>query len=652
MFVVAFFVLWIGGISVRLVHLQVNQHEWLKGRATAARTDIKKEQMLRGSIIDRNNRTLAISLRVRTLYANPMEIEDLDGTVKALAGNLKINSKELLTQLKEAKEAGKRYVLVAKKLDDEIFLKLNKALDDPAVRKADLPNHAGLHWQDEQERNYPYETLAAQVIGFSNSEDSGKAGIEKSQDEVLRGAIIKTRQERDRLGRVYEETSNEREAPGDVVLTVDTTLQFISERALETGVREAGAKGGTVIVMDPAAGDILAMANYPTFDPNMLLEATSQHRQNRAIEATYTPGSVFKAITYGSALEKKLISPDDMVDSGNGTIEVAKHKFTDSHAVGTVSYSQAMAHSSNVCAIKTSMRVGREDFFALVKKMGFGAKTGVELPAETAGLLRPLERWAGDSLASMSIGYEIGVTPLQMTSAFATIANNGIRVQPHIIKEIRPSNDQPRSVTQAEKTEVLSHASAQSLRKMLRQVVLTGTGRRAQLNGYTSAGKTGTAWKVDTARKTVDSSRYVSSFIGMAPADDPRIVIAVIMDEPKSGARDGGTVAAPVFQAIAQQILEEMKVPHDAPLSGPREVIASDTIPKEDPAAGLTESPADRSAKSADSVESQKPKPVPPTKRPEAEPKEKPKTNDTKKLVAAGGSLERRTRPPRSKIET
>jgi cell division protein FtsI (penicillin-binding protein 3) len=231
-----------------------------------------------------------------------------------------------------------------------------------------------------------------------------------------------------------------------------------------------------------------------------------------------------------------------------------------------MSYSEALAHSSNVCAIKTGMRVGKDDFFAMVQKMGFGTRTGVELPAETAGIVRSPDKWNGDSLASMSIGYEIGVTALQMATAFATIANDGIRNQPHIIKEIRRSDQQPKTVTQTAKTPVVTAATAQSLKTMLRQVVLTGTGRRAQLNGYTAAGKTGTAWKFDAKSKSVDSSKYVSSFIGMAPVDNPEIVVAVVMDEPKAGARDGGMVSAPVFREIAQNILQEMKVATDAPV--------------------------------------------------------------------------------------
>jgi len=536
--------------------------------------------MRRRTIYDRNERALAMSLRVKTLYADPAEITNPEITAKALAKALQTDVNQLTMQLQQAKEANKRYIALAKKLDEEAVQKINKALDDPGVKKADLPNSTGIHWKDEQMRSYPQQSLAAQVVGFSNDADDGVAGIEQSQDDILHGAVIKKLQERDRLGRVYDETITERETPSDIVLTIDSAFQYMVEQALEKGVHETESKSGMAIVMSAKTGEILALANYPTFDPNLISEKGKANMSNSAIQAVYSPGSVFKLVTYGSALEKKLFTPTDMISSGNGTIEIANHVFTDSHQVGTVSYSQAMAHSSNVCAIKTALSVGREDFAAMVQKMGFGAKTGIELPAETVGIVRPVDKWNGDSLASMSIGYEIGVTALQMTSAFATIANNGVRIQPHIIKEIRRSGEQPKTVTQAQQTQVVTAETARNLRTMFKQVVLTGTGRRAQLNGYTAAGKTGTAWKFNAKSKTIDSSKYISSFIGMAPADNPEIVVAVIMDEPKVGARDGGRVAAPVFREITQQLLYELKIPTDAPIRREETLVAEKDIPE------------------------------------------------------------------------
>lgn len=562
MLVVAVFVLWIGGISARLVNLQITQHAWLKERAVDIRQDVKQSRMLRGTIYDRNDRALAMSLRVKTLYADTTEISDPAAAAKSIAKALNLNVSQLANQLKQGKEAKKRFVPIAKKLDEETVQKFNKALDDPEIKKADLPNFTGLHWREDQKRNYPYQTLAAQVIGFSNSDDNGRAGIEQSRDDVLHGAVIKKLQERDRLGRVYDETTVEREEPSDIVLTLDAAYQYITEQALENGVRTSQAKSGMAIVMNPKNGEILALANYPTYDPNTITDSVAEHIGNKAIQSVYSPGSVFKIVPYGTALERNLFTPEDMIDAGNGTIVVANRTFSD-HYSGSMSYADAFARSSNICAIKTGMRVGREDFSSMVQKMGFGSKTGIELPAETQGIVRPVDKWNGDSLASMSIGYEISVTALQMVTAFATIANNGVRNQPHIIKEIRPSDEKPAIVTQPNQTQIISSNAAQHLRTMMRQVVVSGTGRRAQLNGYSVAGKTGTAWKFNPKTKAVDPSKYISSFIGMAPAADPEIVVGVVMDEPKGGARDGGMVSAPVFREIAQQILTGMNVAPD-----------------------------------------------------------------------------------------
>jgi len=562
MFIIAVFVIWIGGIGVRLVHLQVQQHEFFRERALAQRLDIKKTKLPRGSILDRNGRVLAMSVPVKTLYANPIEIEDPTGAARQIAKVLGQNEKVIQKQIADAKAAGKRFLPIAKKLDEESVKKINKALYNPEVKKSGEPMFAGLYWTEDQRRSYPHGRLAANVVGTANADDEGIAGIEQSQDEVLRGAVVKRIQERDRLGRVYDETTVEREPPSDIVLTIDSSFQFFLDDALERGVKAADARSGMAIAIDPASGEILAMSNYPTFDPSSNV-APGADLSNHAVQSVYSPGSVFKAITYAAALEKKLFSPDDMIDSGNGSIDVAGHVFRDSHPVGKVSYSEAMAHSSNVCAIRTSMRVGRQDFFSMVKRMGFGSRTGIQLPAETAGLVRPPEKWNGDSQASMSIGYEIGVTALQMANAFATIANDGIKNQPRIIKEIRDAGGKVVTASEPQQEQILSAETATALKKMLRQVVLTGTGKRARLDGYSSAGKTGTAWKFNSVTKRVDPGKYTSSFIGFAPVDNPRIVIAVIIDEPKSGARDGGGVAAPVFNEAAQNILREMEVPMD-----------------------------------------------------------------------------------------
>ncbi len=580
MLVVAFFVLWIGGIGARLVHLQISQHEALRGKALSQRRDNVKEKQLRGSIVDRNERKLAMSVDAKSLYADPAEIENVEAASKNIAKALKLKNQEVFKTLSDAKANGKRFVWLARKLDEPVVDEINKTLDDKSSTKNDQPHFKGLHWREEQKRSYPNNSLAAQLVGFSNSEDVGSAGIEQSQEEVLHGAVIKSIQDRDRYGRVYnEEFIEEREPPKDVVLTISNTIQYKVEQALEQGVKNANAKSGMAIVMDPKTGEILAIANYPTFDPNKYNEFQPENFTNRAVHDVYSPGSVFKLITYSGAINDNLVNPNGEIDCRAGFIEVAGHRFNDPHATKMMSYPEAMAVSSNVAAIKTASLLGKDKFYGYAQKFGFGQPVGVELPAEANGIFRSPQTWSGSSLASMAIGYEIGVSALQMTSAFATIANDGIRVQPHVIKEIRHADGKVFSATEASKTQIVTAETARSLRKMLRQVVLTGTGKRAQLNGYSTAGKTGTAWKYNPKLKKIDSNKYVSSFIGMIPADKPEVVIAVVLDEPQGGARDGGQVSAPIFRNIAEQILPEMQIAPDGTVK--QENLTAEQLPTE-----------------------------------------------------------------------
>ena len=646
MLIIAVFVLWIGGISARLVHLQVEQHEWLREQAQGRRQDVKRSKMLRGTIFDRNGRALAISVNVKTLYADATELADVKTAAKAVAKALNLNETKLAQQLSNAKSDERRFVPIAKGLDEETVHRVNRLLEDPKVAKPDAPRYEGLHWREDQKRSYPYETLAAHVIGFSNAEGNGQAGIEQSRNDDLFGAVIKKVQERDRLGRVYDETVTEKEPPKDISLTIDVAIQFATDQALEKRVKESGARSGMAVVLDNKSGDILALSNYPTFDPNNLNEISPQNLPNGAIQSIYSPGSVFKLVTYGSAIEKGLITPEGMIDSGNGTIEIAKHKFSDSHAIGRVTYTKALAHSSNVCAIKTSMRVGKEGFYSYIQKFGFGKPTGVELPAETGGIVRAPERWNGDSLASMSIGYEIGVSALQMATAFATIANDGVRIQPHIIKEIRQSDEKTLPLPVPERTRVVSTETARSLRKMLRQVVVDGTGKRAQLVGYSSAGKTGTAWKFDPAIKAINRAKYVSSFVGFAPAENPAITIAIVMDEPKLGGRDGGGAAAPAFREIAQSVLPELKIAPD--LVDTTIVAESEDLP-ETPGIGEAEStienPSTGGPRLSENESSERPKAVIPEKKNDLKPPNKLATPNPKNKTTDAGP--KRTEPER-----
>ena len=579
MLIVAFFILWIGGISVRLVHLQVNQSDWLRSQALNQRRDQVKSRQLRGTIYDRTERTLAMSVNLKSLYADPAEIDDVEKTAKEVAAVLKVKPNDILKNLREGKENNKRFVWLARTLDENAAQKVNDALRDTEIRKFDEPRYTGLHWREEQKRSYPYKTLAAQVIGFSNAEDVGQAGIEQSKEEILRGTVVKGWQDRDRLGRVYDQSEIEREPPNDIVLTLSSSIQYKVEQALESGVKSSNAKSGLAIVLDPKTGEVLALANYPTFDPNEFSKYAPESYTNKALQYVYAPGSVFKVITYSGALQENQIEPDGQIDCRKGYIEVGGHRFNDPHATKVMSYGEALAISSNYAAIKTALGLGKDKFYGYARKFGFGSPTGIELPGEVRGQFRSPETWNGDSLASMAIGYEVGVTAMQAATAYAAIANDGVKIQPHIIKEIRQADGKVVSTTEPEKTQVLSAENARNLRGMLQKVVLKGTAKRAQLNGYTSAGKTGTAWKYDPKIKKYNAAKYVSSFIGFAPADNPAVVIAVVMDEPSGGARDGGQVSAPVFREIAEAVLPELNVAPDGTIK--QQVLTAENIPVE-----------------------------------------------------------------------
>lgn len=284
MLIVAILVIWIGGIGARLVYLQVRQHDWLRDRAEKQRIDVRKSKLPRGTIFDRDGRVLAMSVSVKTLYADATEIDDTAATAKAVARLTGADKNQLQKVLNEGKVSERRFVPLVRGLDEEAAQRLNKDLETSDVKKADLPKYAGLHWRDEQTRSYPGESLAAHVIGFSNADGVGQAGIEQSQNDLLYGAVIKRVQERDRLGRVYDETISEKEPPKDVVLTIKSSIQYKVELPLAEAVRNAGAKSGMAIVLDHKTGEILALANYPTFDPNQLKSISNENLTNRAVQ--------------------------------------------------------------------------------------------------------------------------------------------------------------------------------------------------------------------------------------------------------------------------------------------------------------------------------------------------------------------------------
>ncbi|MDH3529508.1 MAG: penicillin-binding protein 2, partial [Acidobacteriota bacterium] len=562
MLVVAFFIFWMGAVSVRLVHLQVNEHSKWSKKASSQRQDSIVTKTLRGTVYDRNGNTLAMSVRVKSLSADPGMIENLAEVSQRLGRILGKKASDIAAAIEEGKAGDRRFVWLAREIDDEKVVEIREKLFETEDETGETLGR-GLFWVGEQKRDYPHGTLAAHVIGFSNADDIGQAGIEKSQEEYLKAEKLRMVRQRDRQGRIFSEIELEKNPAKDVVVTISKEIQHIAERALLKGIKATRAKSGKAIVLDPKTGEILAMANYPTFDPAEFRKLKPGIWRNRSIQDQYAPGSVFKLVTYGAALEEGLIRPQGEIECGDGAITVGGYTFRDSHPVGTVSYTKAMAQSSNVGAIKTGLKIGSEKYYDYARHFGFGQKTGIGLPSEATGVLRTPDKWEGTDLASMSIGYGIDVTALQTAIAFATIANDGVMVKPQIVREIQ-QNGNAVERSKPESRRIVKTETARALKTMLREVVANGTAKQARLNGYSSAGKTGTAWKYDRESGGINDEKYVSSFVGFAPVDNPAVVIAVVVEEPRGAFRNGGDVSAPVFREIAESILPELKIAPDA----------------------------------------------------------------------------------------
>ena len=578
LFVAAFVALWMLGISARLVHLQVNRHDNLIARARQQQQDAIETSPTRGPVLDREERELARTIDTTSVFVAPDEFRQdkkdtdaqvtaaIDCTAQSLASLLGLDQKTVFDQINGAKNSGRRFLWIARRIAPD------KA---ELLEKMEL---AGVHTRKEPKRYYPNGSLAANVLGFVGLDGNGLAGIEQVYNEKIVGEPGKIFIEKDSLGRAYESTEVLGQPGQSIILTIDQSIQYQAEAALTTAIEQSGAKAGTAIVLDPHTGDILALANAPTFDPNDVGAASPAARNNWALQNIYEPGSTFKVVAFSAAIEKGLAKPDDHIDCQMGSITVAKRLIHDHHPFGVLTIADALAKSSNVAAIKLGLRVGDPTMFDYINRFGFGARTGIELPGETAGLIRPLSRWQPSSIGSVAIGQEVGVTPLQMVAAFGALANDGVRIAPHLIREIRNANSVTTYRPNPEQHRVISKETASALRGMLEGVTLNGTAKKAQLDGYTAAGKTGTAQKIDPRTKTYSSTKFVASFVGFAPVNNPAVVIIVVIDEP-GGSYHGGDVAAPVFRQIAEQILPEMGVIPDTDFKNPELVAVAVQTP-------------------------------------------------------------------------
>ncbi len=455
-------------------------------------------------------------------------------------------------------------------------------------------NIKGIYSQKEFQRVYPNNQVAAQALGYVGVDDAGLGGIEKKFEPQLHGTPGRMFTAMDARRHVLGSTEREPQPGENLVLTIDENIQFAAERALDHVMDHTHADHGTVVIQDVHTGQILALAVRPTFDPNQR-HTTPELLRNNAISNVYEPGSTFKLVAYSAALDQGAVKPDDMVDCQGGAITLAGRVIHDNQGehYGVIPVHKALEVSSDVGAIKMALKVGQDKFSNYVHSFGFGSRSGVELPGETRGLLRPVGKWGGSSIGSIAMGQEIGVTPVQLVSMVSTIANGGVYMPPRILISA-PSTGAPLAASPFKAGgqlpdplpsgahRVISTMAAAEMRQMMEGVVLYGTGKDAQLNGYSAGGKTGTAQKVDPATRKYSKTMHVASFAGIAPVNNPVIAVAIVIDNPKAGSYYGAAVSAPVFAEVAQQVLEYLGVPHDEPVRAQKTPLVTDKSVAED----------------------------------------------------------------------
>jgi cell division protein FtsI (penicillin-binding protein 3) len=534
-------------VLIRLLNLQVLQAAELTQRADRQHWKSVSLEGPRGTIYDRNGKVLAINVEVPSAFGVPTALEDLRGAAKRLAPVLNVRQTELEKKLRQDRS----FVWLARKLDPEQGRRL-KAL-----------SLEGIGVVMEGRRFYPKGPLLSHVLGFAGMDGEGLEGIERRYDRYLHGDKQVMMLERDALGRtVFPRGLREQGPDGGrhVVLTIDEVVQYVAEKELEEAVTSTRAKGGMAVVMDPHTGAVLGMAVNPRFDPNVVKSLTPDRWRNRAIADVFEPGSTMKMFIAAAALEEQLITPTTMLYGENGHMTVANTVIHDHEKMGWMTFSEVIQKSSNIGAAKVAMRLGEHRTYDYLRRFGFGERTDVDLPGEVAGLLKSPREWGRRTLASIAMGQEIGVTGLQMASAVSAIANGGVLMKPYVVAEVRDTKGRLLAeMGPQQRRQVISQETARTLSEMLEKVVANGTGTKAAVSGIRVAGKTGTAQKVDPRTGAYSSTLVVGSFVGFLPADDPKIVIAVMVDEPQVDAW-GGAVAAPAFRRIAEQVLPYLGV--------------------------------------------------------------------------------------------
>lgn len=528
----------------RAVWLQTVRAQGLAQRAASQQHETIAVAAGRGTLLDRMGVQLAIGEEATTVYANPKQVQNAHAVAVAAADTLGIDADALYPQLLDKT---KGFVYVKRKADPK---------DAKALEQRNLP---GLGFIPEERRVYPQGGVAAQVLGYAGTDNRGLAGLELQLDRYLAGRPGSETFVKDPFGRVLDVVRSVPERPGkDVFLTLDHTLQANVESVLRETVSQWGAKRATAVVLDPETGGILAMAVAPGYDANRYPIASADLHRNTAVTDTYEPGSTFKLVSVSAALSEHLVTPATPFVLP-GSIQVADRVIHDAEPRGTetMTVAQILSRSSNVGAITLAELLGPQRLGRWIDRFGFGRKVGIDYPGETPGIVLPVDRWSGSTIGNVPIGQGIAVTAVQMAAAYASVANRGVWLAPHLVDHVAGSRP-----PKVERRRVLSPSIADEVKSMLVNVVSEGTGTLAALPGYTIAGKTGTAAKPDPVNGGYSTTNYVASFVGIVPASKPRLVILVSVDEPR-GAIWGGVVAAPAFKRIADFALQYLEVPPD-----------------------------------------------------------------------------------------
>ncbi len=600
---------WVVIIAARLVWLQVFRHTEYAEREYRQQDHTFQIAPRRGMLYDRDLQPLAMTVLVDSIYAVPGEIANKDSTAQQLALIVHVDSSDRYTTARDIDgrlHRSRDFAWVARKVDADVA---------DRVRALNLK---GVYFQKEFKRYYPDNNLAAQVLGYVSLDDNGLAGIEHRFDGPLHGTAGQMLTAVDAHRHSYGSVEKEPTPGENMVLTLDAKIQFMAQQALDHAMARTKALNGTVVVQDPHTGQILALAISPTFNPNDIHDIRPAMLLNHAVSDVYEPGSTFKLVPFSAALQENLVTPNSIIPTFGGQINVAGRVVHDdrdaiiyeNHHGNALSVRQALAESSQVVAIQLAERLGKDRFYHYIHGYGFGQKSGIELPGETRGLLKPPNRWQPTTIGSIPMGQEIGVTPIQLVTMASTIANGGVYLPPHIVlEETSAQQGSPRLVPAAFHPEdkipdtlppgahrVITTMVAAEMRSMMETVVMFGTGNTAQLNGYSAAGKTGTAQKIDVRTRTYSKTKYIASFVGFAPVNNPAITIAVIIDSPTVGSHFGHAVSAPVFQELAQEILEYLGVPHDTPIKPPKLIAEQKTKTANDDADGDREQVGDLDA--------------------------------------------------------